>query len=256
MVVITNTFVPPDLVLSHIEDITARKMFEEELRNSEQNLRSLSSQLFQAEEKERQRIARDIHDSIGQHLSAIKINADRALTQVPAGSPAEAIMEAGIPLIQQTIEEVRRIIMDLRPTVLDLGILATISWFCREFNKIYPDIKVEQELAVEEQVISSSLKIILFRILQEAMNNSARHSRADCIKVSLRHINTMLELIVEDNGIGFDVDKTRRRTDLQRGFGIASMRERVELAAGQFLLQSRYGFGTIIQASWPIGNER
>ncbi len=213
LVVITNTFVPPDLVLSHIEDITARKMFEEELRNSEQNLRSLSSQLFQAEEKERQRIARDIHDSIGQHLSAIKINADRALTQVPAGSPAEAIMEAGIPLIQQTIEEVRRIIMDLRPTVLDLGILATISWFCREFNKIYPDIKVEQELAVEEQVISSSLKIILFRILQEAMNNSARHSRAYCIKVSLRHINTMLELIVEDNGIGFDVDKTRRRTD-------------------------------------------
>ncbi|MRR39419.1 hypothetical protein EG829_33190 [bacterium] len=156
-----------------------------------------------------------------------------------------------IPVIQATIEEVRRISMDLRPSILDdLGILATISWFCREFQTVYTGIKVNKTIELEEDDVPENLKIIIFRIIQEALNNAAKHSRADTVDVSLVLRDSTIELTVSDNGVGFDVQEAMLREDSSRGMGLASMEERTDLSGGCFSLDSVKGVGTLIMSTW------
>ena len=141
--------------------------------------------------------------------------------------------------------------MDLRPSILDdLGILATISWFCREFENVHPDIRVEKEVTVEEDDVPDNLKIIIYRILQEAFNNAAKHSRASRIRVRLSKANTSIVLTVGDNGTGFDMEEVRLKEGMSKGLGLASMRERVELSGGHFTIETGAGKGTTIIASW------
>jgi signal transduction histidine kinase len=231
-----------------MEDITPRKIAEEKLRKSEGELRALSSKLMKVEEKERKRIARELHDSIGQYLTAIKFNAENILTRLMLKDDEAAIetLQTGIPLIQQTIEEVRRIMMDLRPTILDdLGIIATISWFCREFQIVFGNIKVEKQIRLNEYQIPEPLKIIIYRIMQESMNNAAKYSKADLIRVRLKQVKQRIELTIMDNGIGFDTDRKHK------GLGLISMRERIEGSGGSLMFRTKAGKGTMIRASWP-----
>jgi len=232
-----------------IRDITDRKRAEEALRESEEQLRYLSSQLLTAQEKERERIARELHDGIGQSLSAVKFGVENSLKQInkeTSGPPVKRL-EAVIPMIQDSIEEVRKIAMDLRPSVLDnLGILATIAWFCREFQTIYSGIRIEQQLDIREDEVPDPLKTAIYRVLQEALNNVAKHSNANLANISLRRMDGMIELVIEDNGMGFDLEEASRK-----GLGLSSMKERVELSGGSFAIESATGAGTIIRASWP-----
>jgi signal transduction histidine kinase len=159
-----------------------------------------------------------------------------------------------VGIVQNTLEEVRRIIMDLRPSTLDdIGILATISWFCREFENLYQDIRIERHIEVKEEEIPVSIKTVIFRVLQEALNNVSKHSRASRVKLRLRKNESRLELVLEDNGRGFNYKKAASLVSLERGFGLASMRERVELAGGSFDLKAREGGGTRIRAAWDSG---
>jgi signal transduction histidine kinase len=147
---------------------------------------------------------------------------------------------------QTAADEVRRLASDLRPAILDdLGILATISWFCREFETIYSTIQLKKSLEIQEADIPESLKIVLYRVLQEALNNIAKHSHTQSAKISLRQRNGQIELIVEDKGKGFLPESSRT------GLGLASMRERVEVSGGSFILQTSRGQGTKIRATWP-----
>ena len=137
--------------------------------------------------------------------------------------------------------------MDLRPSILDdLGILATVAWFIREFQRVYSHISIQDQINVEENQIPGSLKIVLFRILQEAMNNIAKHSKADLVRLSLRKKETRIELSIKDNGAGFDLDS------IKQGMGMTSMQERTELSGGTFTINSTPGSGTMIKVSWPI----
>jgi PAS domain S-box-containing protein len=221
---------------------------EEELRESESRLRLLSSELLTVQEAERKRIAREIHDSIGQTLAAIKFGLESKLSQMSAGAPPPGVsVESIISLTQNGIEESRRIQMDLRPSLLDdLGILATIGWFTREFQKVYVHISVEKQISVEENEIADSLRTVLFRVMQEAMNNVAKHSKADLARLVLRKTADKIELSIEDNGEGFDPES------MKQGLGLTSMRERTELSGGTFEVESILGKGTRIRASWPI----
>lgn len=231
-----------------------RQRAEEAFRKSGEELRLLSSQLLTAQETERGRIARELHDGIGQSLSAIKFRVEDALGQLAKGSTESSVSNLVnlIPVIQSTVEEVRRITMDLRPSTLDdLGILATIAWLCREFQSTYSTVEINREISAEESDVPNPLKIVLYRVLQEALNNVAKHSGANMVTISLAKKDNTIQLAIEDNGCGFDVDEARSVESSKRGFGLGSMKERTELSGGTFVINSAKGRGTFVLASWP-----
>ena len=235
-------------------DVTVRKMAEEALRESEKELRLLSGQLLTAQEQERGRIARELHDGIGQSLSAIKFRIEDALGQLSKDVAESSVnsLNSLIPLIQSTVEEVRRITMDLRPATLDdLGILATIAWFCREFQETYTNVRIQKEIGLGETDIPESLNTVIYRVLQEALNNVAKHSGADSVTIFLTKRNGTIELTIEDNGRGFVLKEALDIDGSKRGFGLGSMKERIELSGGSFSLESVRRQGTTIRASWP-----
>jgi signal transduction histidine kinase len=225
-----------------------------ELERANKTLQELSSRLLSAQEDERKRIAGELHDTLGSCLSGIKFKVENALPQVgKAAHVGTESLSAILPVIQEGIEECRRIQQDLRPSILDdLGLLATFSWFCRRYQTIYTGIKVELEQAIEEKDIPDSLKIVIYRVTQEGMNNIAKHSKADLVHLSLRKMDGRIGLVLEDNGQGFDLKKALGPESAKRGLGLTSMRERTELSGGTFAIESAEGKGTTLRASWPL----
>lgn len=217
-------------------------------------LRRLSAQLISIQETERKTISRELHDSIGQSLVAIKFGLENTLDKMRHGMDRESIelLEALIPLVQRSGEEVRRIHTELRPSLLDdLGIVVTISWFCRQFEKVYSEIRVEKQIQIEENHVPESLKIVIFRILQEALNNVAKYSKAHLVRVSLSRTEDSLDFAVQDHGQGFDLQSIYSLKSGDRGFGIANMKERAELSGGAFAIETSRGSGTTVTVSWP-----
>lgn len=240
--------------LGNIANISRRKEAEKERQKSEEGLRILSARLLSAEERERKRIASDIHDSIGQTLSAIKFSVESSLLSLndQSISSAQKALERIIPVTQQSIDEVRRIIMDLHPSTLDdLGLVATISWFCRDFESFYTNITVKRAIEVAEDDIPAPLKTVIYRILQEALNNAAKHSKTDSILLKLDKRGKNLELLIEDGGVGFDTEEATAANGSAKGLGLASMKERASSSGGGFTIQSAPGIGTRIQILWP-----
>jgi len=225
-----------------VMDLTERKRAEQELRESEKQLKHLASQLLTAQEDERRRVANDIHDSLGSQLSAVKFRVEDFFKMMPGAS--ESITSA----LQEAINESRRIQMDLHPSMLeDLGIAPALAWFCRKFETTYP-LKIKQEVAIKESELPKSLKRAIYRISQEAFNNIAKHSQANQARLSLQKNSNTIELIIQDNGQGFELTVDTPR----KGLGLSSMRERAEFTGGTFSVQSAQGKGTVVRASWPL----
>ena len=236
------------------QDNTEHKRAEEMLRKSASELRLLSSRILEAQESERKRVARELHDGIGQALTGIKFAIENGVRRLKESgtTPGFKVLDDIIPLIQATVDETRRIAMGLRPSTLDdIGITETIYWFCRQFESIYKNIRILQLIEVEEDQIPETLKTVIFRVLQESLNNVAKHSGADRVQLSLQQQGNIITLIVEDNGSGFDSDKPLRQNAAGQGLGLAGMRERIELSGGTFTIQSAPGQATRICAVWP-----
>jgi PAS domain S-box-containing protein len=237
-----------------ITDLTDRRRAEEKLRRSENELRLLSAQLLTAQEVERKRIAGELHDGIGQSLSALKFCLENSLGLferygIERGMP---VLKGLIPKMQQEIEEVRRISMGLRPSTLDdLGIVPTIAWFCREFRGIYRNIHLDTRINVEEHQVPTRLKTVVYRILQEALNNVIKHAKADTVRVDLSCTDSVIVISISDNGLGFDIDKITDHAGSGMGMGLSSMKERAENSGGTLSIVSARNSGTRIQASWP-----
>nr|MBP7322874.1 PAS domain S-box protein [Deltaproteobacteria bacterium] len=226
---------------------------EKALRESEQRLRQLFSQLLQVQEDERKRIANEIHDNAGQVLSAVKFRVEGALQKLRNETPDLNLdpLDQLIPLIQHCIEDMRRLQMELRPTMLDeMGLLTTIRWFCRQFKLTHPAVRLKQDITVEEADVPEELKIIIFRVLQEAMNNAGKHSDATEVSLSLHMNNGALTLCIEDNGQGFDLKKAQKVQAFNKGLGLSSMRERVQYSGGKISIKSAPGRDTRIEAMW------
>ena len=232
-----------------------RKRVEEELRQSESALRGLSAELLNAQENERARLAADLHDGIGQTLGSLKVRVETILKKATLSNGKVDVEQLKdlITVTKTAMEEVRNISMDLRPATLgSLGLIVTINWLCREFMSTYNDIGVEVRTEIQENEIPESLKIPIFRILQEALNNVAKHSEAHSVQVYLGLKDGHITLAIKDNGRGVDLNSVFPTKDGKRGFGIPSMKQRTEYSGGSFSLDSEEGRGTSVQASWPI----
>ena len=227
---------------------------EEVRRQAEEQVHALSLRVQEAHEIERKLVAQEIHDSIGASLVAIKYCLEETLDVMGERQAAEAkLLEKTISMIQTTIEESRRISTNLRPAMLDdLGILATIDWLCGRFQEVYSGIRIEKEIHVQEDEVPEHLKIVIFRILQEVLNNIAKHSAADLVRLSLVKTPCHIKLCVEDNGQGFDLRQVLSDKSYTIGIGLASMKERTELSGGVMNIQAKQGAGTSIVASWPL----
>lgn len=234
-------------------DIKERRRAEDALRESERQLRYLSAQLFRAQEEERTRVARQLRDSIGLSLNAIKYSLENTLRQVEPDAAAKESLNEAISMTQKPLEESRRIMADLRRSMLDdLGLIITINWLCKRFREAHPQIAVDTQVELEEDAISDHLKLVVFRVLQEALENVARHSGASRIKLSLFREGSEVLLALRDDGGGFDPKEALAGEESKRGLGLASMKERVMLSGGVFTLESMKGIGTTIQASWAL----
>jgi len=229
---------------------------EHALRESREELRRLSGLLVSVQEDERRRIALDLHDGLGQSISLIKLAIEKSAGLLAAGATHEAgeSLRRVIPQVEEALVEVRRVSTELRPSMIDdLGILPTLSWFFRELEMVCGGIVIERIFDVAEHEVPAPLHITLYRILQEAVHNIVKHAAADRVRVSLARVDGALQLIVADNGRGFDPDKIKFGQGETRGLGLLSMKERASFSGGSYHLISAPGKGTCITVSWPSG---
>jgi signal transduction histidine kinase len=223
-----------------------RKRVEKILRELEERLRNFSSEFLEAQEKEK----KALHDSIGAILSVLKDGLENIVDLMKEGPIAAQVPPGQIlATFQKGAQEIRRILTNLRPSVLDdLGILPTIDWYCREFQNICPGIRIEKEIDIQEEEITDLLKIVIFRVLQEALDNIAKHSRGDRVRISLSKQESRISLAIEDNGQGFDLQDVPLK---RKGLGLTGMKARTELSGGSWAIESAKSSGTAIRASWP-----
>jgi PAS domain S-box-containing protein len=252
-------------------DITQRKQMEEELRKARYELelrvqertaalekanaelRSFPAMLISAQEEERKRLGAELHDGIGQMLVAVKLWVEAALLAKDEGNLKEALekLRQVAPSLRNVIRETRVIYTGLRPAMLDnLGLISTLHWFCREFQNLHPDCDIRLRTTVLEENIPEGLKLVVFRITQEALNNISKHSRAELAEISFSEIGNGVELAISDNGVGMELEQTlHART--AKSLGLTSMRERAELTGARFSIESAPGEGTTVRVRWP-----
>jgi len=232
--------------LMSVADISIQK-------RAENALRALSSRLINAQEAERKIVSQDLHDSIGGKLTGIKYSLEKIISDLETVPDAlEASLKDVLLIVQSTIEETQRITKHLHPSILDdLGLFAAIREICREFREVYSQIGVICDLEIDEHEVPRSLKILIFRILQEALNNVAKHSGANSVTLSLKKNKRKIMLTIEDNGKGFDLQEVLHTDSHKRGLGLQSIRERTELFGGSINIISKLGKGTTICADWP-----
>lgn len=229
-------------------DITDRKIAEQELLESRSQLRELSAYLQSVREEERTRISRELHDELGQSLTAIRIGLGVLETQhALQDNDWLGNLQKLKQIADSTVESVQRIATDLRPLILDeLGLSSAIDWLLESFGE---RSKVAYELILPPTPLdfNRDISTAIFRILQEALTNVSRHSHATSVVVELRETGDSVMLKITDNGKGIDVDGDSRENSL----GLIGMRERAYMLGGKLKIQSRPGAGTSIDMLIP-----
>lgn len=229
-------------VAIYAEDITFEK------RTAEQ-MKLLSKRVLSAQEDERKRIGRELHDSTAQTISGIKYLLESEVARIERGEAVSSEqLSKMIELLQGAIVELRHIIMALRPTVLDdLGLISALRWLLNEASTMHSSFTFSSTFELSEHIFSELQKTVLFRVAQEALSNAIKHSGGGKISLHLKQESDHCVLNVQDDGKGFLVDDCSRT-----GVGLGSMRERVELANGTLDILSFIGQGTLVRAAIPI----
>lgn len=228
------------------------------LRDQQESMRQLSQQIMTAQETERGRISRELHDGVGQQLAAMKYVLEAIRGAAAAGDTAklhERITEAR-ELAKQIIEDLRTISLDLRPTMLDdLGLKPTMEWFARKFTERY-GIKLDIAFGVDETRISSEGATTIFRIVQEALGNIAKHSKATSATVSLTgRPDDNVRIEIKDDGIGFDSSRLPHKQAAEGCSGVLNMKERAHFLGGTFHLDTAPAKGTQLTITIPLLKE-
>jgi len=227
-------------------DITEQKNSEAALRAAADNLQALTRRLVEVEEAERRRIARELHDRVGQNLSALNINLDLALGAITGASPLRRRLEDSVSLVDATLQSIENVMAELRPPLLDeYGLGAALGWYAEEFSRRTGIAVVLRDGKDAAADLRPEAAVALFRIAQEALNNVAKHAGAKQVRVELACEAEEIVLRVADDGAGFDPAAAARG----KRWGMNTMRERAEAAGGRLEVDSAPGEGTIVRAS-------
>jgi signal transduction histidine kinase len=233
------------------------------LRQDTDRLQSLGGRLLNAQEKERRHIARELHDEIGQVLTAVQINLE-AVGRSSSAIDLASRLEESICMVKQALGQVRDLSLDLRPSLLDdLGLVSALLWYA-ERQEQRTGIATKFAADQMEARLPADVEIACFRVAQEALTNVARHARARHVEIELRHHDSELELAIHDDGVGFDVNAARGRAVRGRSLGLLGMEEGVGLVGGNLRMVSRSwspgapnsGHGTTVQAFFPLHKPR
>jgi two-component system, NarL family, sensor kinase len=227
-------------------------LIEAKAANSEViQLRSLTAHLFTVQESERRRISREIHDDLIQRLGVLEIQLE-TMKRTPAGEGRRnSELESLRASVAELTEDLHRICYDLHPVLLDsLGLAAAVQFLCEECTRMR-GIQVKF-LHHDVPKVPENVSLCLYRVVQESLQNIAKHARADRASVSLAGSDTCMRLVIRDTGCGFDPMRARANP----GLGLTSLRERVRLLEGRCEIHSRVGYGTRIAVSVPLGAGR
>lgn len=218
------------------------------LQISHRKLRRLAAHADQIKEEERKRIAREIHDDLGQNLLVLRIEADMLASRTQHRHPRlYARARSTLGQIDTTIKSVRQIINDLRPTVLDLGLNAAVEWQIAEFRR-HTGIRCELIEGQAEISVNDHCATAFFRILQESLSNIAQHAGATLVQVALHQSGSTLSMTVSDNGVGVKPGKRSKRGS----FGLVGIEERIKILGGHFSMRSGHGAGVVIHVTAPV----
>ena len=234
-----------------VEDVTERKAREAELLGSRQKLRDLAAYHEKLRAEERTHIAREIHDELGQHLTALRMDAALLQLNYGEGNPGLAQKVSAMKkLIDRTIKVVRGVASSLRPAALDLGLASAAEWLVGEF-RARSGVECTLELPGHEPALDDARATVVFRILQESLTNITRHAAASRVDIRIAELDGRLRLEVRDDGVGFDPAEVRER----KTFGLMGIRERAIMFGGSASFISRPGEGTRLQVEMPLGED-
>ena len=245
------------LVNSNIINRRKKDLFDKDYRSdlavkTEKRMHQLAEQLINSQEDERKRVSSELHDGVGQILSALKFQIESVVSESNNTSKQrknDVVLSNVLDNIKVALTDLRRISVDLRPSVIDdLGLLMALKWFVGEYIKVYKDVKVDLQLDVQESTLSDKNKNIIYRIIQEAMNNIAKHAHAENIFLQLTKSENGLLLRISDDGHGFDLDEVKKSES--KGLGLKSMEERALDSGANFTMSSNPSSGTTIQIFW------
>lgn len=248
----------PTFIWAIVRDITERKKIENELilakekaENSENDLISLNQHLHEVRENERALIAREIHDQLGQSLTALKIDINWLQRKTRSRSEIKAKLNAMTELLTDTIKDVQRISSELRPSILDdIGLAAAMEWYCEDFStRTGLTVNMEFENIQFENMNSN---LALYRVLQESLTNIIRHANAKVARIKLSRIRNNVILLIQDNGIGIPDDKISSSKCL----GLLGMFERIKYAGGRMNISKPARGGTKILVDIPFENRK
>ena len=230
-------------------DITQRKHVENELNNYQEQLRNLNIHTEQVRENERVRIARELHDELGQLLTVLKM--DLAYVERKYSKSQQHLQEKLSEMksrVDLTMQSLKRICTDLRPSLLDsLGLVAAVEWQADDFYA-HTGIKCHVTIEPDDMCIDPNMSTIVFRIFQETITNVARHAKADIIDVILEKKNHKVVLMVKDNGIGISSDQISN----SKSYGLMGIRERVRFRRGDVKIEGEPGKGTTVLVTIPL----
>lgn len=219
-----------------------------------ERLRELTMRLTDAQEEERRRLARDLHDDVGQALTIMKMRLRMAQNAISESEPAREKLDVLGTLIEDTLKTIRALSHELRPPLLDeLGWDAALSWLCDSFSQ-RSGLPVSYKSVGECTRLDTNIELVAYRVVQEALTNIARHADAADAAVSANQSRDKLLIAIQDSGKGFDMQALQRSN--KSGLGLLSMQERVDTVGGEIAITSTVGAGTLITATLPIHNEK
>jgi PAS domain S-box-containing protein len=239
----------PQRMIGSMMDITRLKIVEEELALSYKEIRDLSEHVLYVREENKKKIAREMHDELGQQITVMKIQVAWLTSKL---QPVEEDIKQRLlnldEMLNDSIKSIRRISTELRPSLLDdLGLIAALEWHLKEVG-LKMGIQVKFTAGINEPDLTENAKTSLFRIVQESLTNIARHAKATNVSVILSERENTLMLTIKDDGVGMDLQELRHTKTM----GIMGMRERAVMIGGVFSVESSVGSGTIITVAVPL----